>query len=71
MEVCLPIVWGSDWRGKNKMKINHGEALGCRRTARAGNNQLKIGFDTEDEYGQDVLLGGSEWVMFFIVFGER
>ena len=51
MEVCLPIVWGSDWRDKNKMNLNHAEALGSRRTTRARNNQLKIGFDTEEEYG--------------------
>ena len=51
MEVCLPIVWGSDWRDKNKMNLIHAEALGSCRTTRARNNQLKIGFDTEEEYG--------------------
>jgi hypothetical protein len=51
MEVCLPIVWGGDWRDKNKKNINHAEASGSRRTTMVRNNQLKIGFDTEEEFG--------------------
>ena len=69
MEVCLPIVWGGDWRDKNKMNINHAKASGSRRTKRVRNNQLKICFNAEEEYGQDVRPGRS--ACFFIAFGEQ
>ena len=51
MEVCLPIVWGGDLQDKNKMNINHAKASGSHRTTRVHNNQLKIGFEAEEENG--------------------